>query len=207
MKLLNFNRLFLIIFLFVAAFCTYLLYPYWKILLEYQSLAKSGVSYKLRGQEIETLETETLTLKPASTQFGLTILKLGINQKISANVDYYEPDKLKAALKGGLAHGLDSFFPGELGGVLLIGHPLDNLFDLEHFHPEFYLIKNLEIGDIVNVFYQNVNYPYRVEKKEIKPRTYLNFFDPGSERKLFLVAGDPPGTTFRFLVIEAKEIY
>jgi hypothetical protein len=203
MKILSPKTIIFLSLLLLLGFWLYLNVPYLNFLTEYLSLKGSGVRYALRGQG----GGKNVTLiKPVSTKFGLVITKIGLNEKITAGGNLYDSEKLGNSLKLGLNHIKASALPGGFGAVLIVGHPLDKFFNLNHLNPSFYLINQLEVGDKVNLFFKDLNYFYKVAKKEIVPPTFLDFFDPGSEKKLLLVSGFPAGMAFKFLVIEAAQI-
>ncbi|MBN1263493.1 MAG: sortase [Candidatus Pacebacteria bacterium] len=183
----------------------YLTVPYGISLIKLVSLAGSGVSYALKDRQ-GLSGGESVLIKPVSTNFGIVITRLGINRKITPEVNLYDPQKLAGALRGGPAHAGLSALPGEFGAVLLVGHPLDSFFNFAHFNPDFYLIDKLVIGDEIVIFYHGFEYVYRVTKKELVPSNYLDFFDPGEEDKLVLVSGFPPGMALKYRVVEAEEI-
>jgi LPXTG-site transpeptidase (sortase) family protein len=76
----------------------------------------------------------------------------------------------------------------------------------------FYLLGKLEAGDSVIVFFADKKYVYEVTgKKSVSAddTSWLDINDPGSEgsgEELLLQTCDPPGTTWRRLIVVAKPI-
>ena len=205
MKFFRLKKLLFLLFLLGGVFYLFLVYPFLSSYFKYRAIAGSGLIYSLKSQkDIEAGET---VIKPVSRIFGLVITKLGLNQKVIKEVDYYDAEKLKTELKKGLAHVKTSALPGEFGAVLIVGHPLDSFFNFTHLNPDFYLINKLEVGDEISLFYNDLEYSYQVSKKYLAPPTFLDFFEAGEERKLMLVSGYPPGMALKFSVVEAEEIY
>lgn len=205
MKLVSPKQLVYSLILLTAGFYCYLTFPYLSSLIKYYSLSGSGLVYSIKGRE--KIRKESLVIKPVSPRFSLLITKLGLNEAVAREIDFYDSEKLDSGLRMGLVHVKTSALPGDFGTVLIVGHPLYSFFNFSHSHPEFYLIDKLEVGDEAGIFYEGVDHRYRVVEKRLEPPTYLDFFTPGEERKLMLVSGYPAGMAFRFLVIEAEEIY
>ena len=118
------------------------------------------------------LDPKILTVKPVSERFGLVITKLGLNKKVQKEVDYFDQEKLVTSLKIGLAHLKNSGLPGGFGTMVIIGHPLDTLFNFPHTNPDFYLINKLTEGDQVTVFYNGAELTYRVVSCRIEDEDY-----------------------------------
>src|SRR3972149_1574681 len=69
----------------------------------------------------------------------------------------------------------------------------------------FYLLRKLEAGDKIIVFFADKKYEYQVTQKLTTPAKDVSWFsyDDGEET-LVLQTCDPPGTTFRRLIVVAK---
>ncbi|HUW22096.1 MAG TPA: sortase [Candidatus Bathyarchaeia archaeon] len=205
MKLLRPKFLVLVLILLFAGGYLFLSAPYYFVsLVKYKSISGSGLVYSIKGRG--DIDQEASFLDPASTEFGLIITKLGLNEKVVEEVEFYDPVKLKAGLRRGLAHVKSSALPGDFGAVLIVGHPLNSFFNTDRLHPDFYLVNKLAVGDEIVIYYHDRGYVYQVAKKSFAPPTYLDFFDPGEEKKLVLVSGYPPGMAVRLLVIEAEPV-
>jgi sortase (surface protein transpeptidase) len=204
MRLLRPKSLIWILLFLIFALYLFITFPYLRSLSKYSALSTSGLVYSLKGRA--DITRETTVIKPVSTRFGLVITKLGLNKRIVKEVDFYDPLKLESSLRRGLAQVSISSLPGHFGTVLIVGHPLSTFLNLDHLNPEFYLISKLEVGDEMSVFYNDIEFVYKVVQKRFESPTYLDFFDPGRERKLMLVSGYPPGMALKFLVIEAEEV-
>jgi len=204
MKLLRPKNLIWILLLLIFTLYLFIAFPYLRSLSKYSALSTSGLVYTLKGRA--DIEKETTVIKPVSTRFGLVITKLGLNKKIVKGIDFYDSPKLESGLRRGLAQVSISSLPGHFGTVLIVGHPLSSFLNLDHLNSDFYLISKLEVGDEISVFYNDVEFIYRVTQKRLEPPTYLDFFGPGREKKLMLVSGYPPGMALKFLVIEAKPV-
>src|SRR5438132_1027411 len=82
--------------------------------------------------------------------------------KIYPNVDPANPDAFLPILKQGVAHAKGTVFPGMQGNIYLFAHSADNWWDVGRYNAVFYLLKDLQKGDEVVIFFENVRYEYVV---------------------------------------------
>lgn len=147
---------------------------------------------------------ETL-IKPVSTEFGLVIEKINANAKIVANVDPGVEKEYIAALREGIAQAKGSTEPGEDGNLFLFSHSTDAPWNIVRYNAIFYLLRELEPGDRVIVFYKDRRYDYIVFDKTTVPGTDLTFLTNRYDRPvLTLQTCDPPGTVLNRLIVRAK---
>ena len=145
-------------------------------------------------------------LIPIDTQFSILIPKIGANAKIFPNVDPGDPKIFLPVLQQGVAHARGTFFPGTSGNIYLFAHSTDNFWNVGRYNALFYLLKDLEKGDEVVVFYQNVRYNYIVSKSTVaEPEEvfYITNANTGQEL-LILQTCWPPGTTWKRLIVFAE---
>ncbi len=142
--------------------------------------------------------------EPVSHNFGIVIEKIGVNAPIIADVDVTKEEIYNKALENGVAHAKGTAYPGTDNNIYLFAHSSLNFWQLGEYATVFNLIRKLEKGDRIVLFYQNDIYDYRVEKKEI-----LDGFDTSpltrqyENETLTLQTCHPPGTTMRRLIITA----
>ena len=203
-KFLDVRKVFFLTLLIFFLFYAFLAAPFWVAQFRYRSLSGSGVGYVLPGRRDELPTEETITIKPVSEKFGLVIPKIGVNKKLVANVDLYETERLLNSLDGSLVHMAGSAVPSRFGSVVVMGHSPSQLINSGHLNPDFYLLNKLETGDLVYLFYDGVEFLYKVSSVEFKSPTYFDFFESNRNKKLILVSGWPPGTSLRLLVVEAE---
>ncbi|PIP32305.1 hypothetical protein COV53_02800 [Candidatus Gottesmanbacteria bacterium CG11_big_fil_rev_8_21_14_0_20_37_11] len=144
-------------------------------------------------------------ISPVSAQFGIVIPKIGANAKINPNVDAGKQDEYLAALKDGVAHAAGTVFPGVTGNIYLFAHSTDAFWNVGRYNAVFYLLKELENGDEIDVFFQGVRHVYRVVNKLVVDPSethYLTQMLPYEQ--LTLQTCWPPGTTFKRLLILAR---
>jgi len=144
---------------------------------------------------------------PVDADFGIVIPKIGVNARVIPNVDPNTPKVFMAALKLGVAHAAGSSLPDEDGITFIFGHSTDYVWNVARFNAIFYQIKDLEIGDEVNLFYHGQRYFYKVtEKKLVQPKDTSFLAEPTNGRVLILQTCYPPGTIKERLLIFARPI-
>ena len=145
-------------------------------------------------------------LIPIDTEFSILIPKIGANAKVVPNVDASSTDAFLPALQKGVAHARGTFFPGQPGNIYLFAHSTDNFWNVGRYNALFYLLKDLEKGDEVVVFSQNVRHNYVISDSIISDPEevlYINEANTGQEL-LILQTCWPPGTTWKRLLVFAE---
>lgn len=144
-------------------------------------------------------------LQPVSTQFALVIPKIGANAPIIPNVDASDSKLYLSSLKKGIAHALGTVFPGVNGNIFLFAHSTDNFWNVGRYNAIFYLLKELEKGDEVNVIYKGKRHIYRVVNRVVVNPSETQYLTKQTNfEQLTLQTCWPPGTTFKRLIIIAK---
>lgn len=144
-------------------------------------------------------------IKPVSTDFGLVIEKINANAKIIPQVDPAIEAEYTAALKEGIAEAKGSTEPGLPGNLFLFSHSTDAPWNIIRYNAIFYLLRELESGDRVIVFYKGRRFDYIVFDKTTTPASDISFLANRYDKPvLTLQTCDPPGTTLNRLVVRAK---
>ncbi|MBI2593318.1 sortase [Candidatus Daviesbacteria bacterium] len=144
-------------------------------------------------------------IKPVSTEFGLVIEKINANAKIVPQVDPGIEKDYVAALKEGIAQAKGSTEPGEDGNLFLFSHSTDAPWNITRYNAIFYLLRELESGDRVIVFYKNRRFDYIVFDKTITEASDISFYTNRYDKPvLTLQTCDPPGTVLKRLIVRAK---
>lgn len=169
----------------------------------YALYAKDGVEDSVFARYISS---DTVALVPVNKDFSVVIEKLGVSAPIVADVSITDEKAYFAALKDGVAHASTSPYPSEdPGNVYLFAHSAVNFWELGKYAKVFNLLRKLDVGDDIHVFYDNKDYRYQVVNKEVYDgwntypitRTVI-------EPTLTLQTCDPPGTTINRLVVTSK---
>lgn len=142
---------------------------------------------------------------PVSTSFGIVIEKINANAKIISNVNPANENQYVSALQQGVAQALGSTPPGEKGNLYLFSHSTDAPWNIIRFNAIFYLLKELENGDRVIIFYEDRRYDYIVYDKTIATPSDVSYLTNRYDVPvLTLQTCDPPGTLLNRLIIRAK---
>mgnify|MGYP001197289137 FL=1 len=154
------------------------------------------------------LTSTPVKIKPINDDFSIVIEKLGVNAPIVSNVSITDEKAYKEALEHGVAHSVSSDYPTTSpSNVYLFAHASLNFWDLGKYATVFNLLRKLDIGDSVNIFYQGDRYIYKVVNREVvKGWNTTSITRSVIEPILTLQTCDPPGTTINRLVVTAKLI-
>ncbi len=144
-------------------------------------------------------------ITPLSTDFGIVIEKINANAAVIPNINPNDYDQYEQALAKGVAQVAGSTEPGQPGNLYIFSHSADAPWNIVRFNAIFYLLREMEPGDKVVVFYKGRRYDYIVYDKHItnpEDTSYLtNRYD---QPVLTLQTCDPPGTLANRLIVRAK---
>lgn len=146
------------------------------------------------------------TIYPKDTEFSVVIPKIGANEKVVPNVDPSNGDEYLKVLQNNVAHARGSALPGLSGTTYLFAHSADNFWDVGRYNAVFYLLKDLEAGDDIALFFNDKRYNYSVYDKKVVDPEEVGYLaaNIGQGEKLILQTCWPPGTTWKRLLIFAK---
>lgn len=145
-------------------------------------------------------------LQAPDAYFSIVIPKIEAKAKILPNIDASKLVEYQPALMKGVAHAKGTVFPGMTGTIYLFAHSTDAPWNISRFNAVFYLLRELEAGDLIVIFFNSSRYNYIVSEKKIVARTENDFFGQREEELLVLQTCYPPGTTQKALLIFAKRI-
>lgn len=144
-------------------------------------------------------------ITPLSVDFGIVIEKINANAKVLPNVNPANEAEYVAALTQGVAHAKGTNFPGEVGNTYLFSHSTDAPWNIVRFNAVFYLLRELELGDRVVIFYQGRRFDYIVFDKVVAEASDISYLTNRYDKPvLTLQTCDPPGTLLKRLVVRAK---
>ncbi|PIQ70424.1 hypothetical protein COS55_01200 [Candidatus Shapirobacteria bacterium CG03_land_8_20_14_0_80_40_19] len=142
-----------------------------------------------------------------TTDFSLVIPKINAKAQIIPNVDPGNKEEYTAALKQGIAHAYGTDFPGGGGNIFLFSHSTNVQSNVATYNAIFYLLKELEAGDKVIVFYAGQKFEYQVSGKETVEADNTGWLTPDvNGEKLILQTCWPPGTSLKRLIVIAKPV-
>jgi LPXTG-site transpeptidase (sortase) family protein len=145
-------------------------------------------------------------LIPPDTDFSIVIPKIGATATVFPNVDPENESEFIPVLQKGIAHAKGTVFPGFSGNVYLFAHSTDNWWNVGRYNAVFYLLKNLNKGDDIVVFFENKRHNYVVTEllvMDARDVSQLSRPQSGAEQ-LVLQTCWPPGTTWKRLVVLAS---
>ncbi len=188
----------------------------------YAPLVKQEINYRLGRASIHTPSTIDLAKAQSTAEvqaeaksygvdsyFSVVIPKIGAHENIIANVDASNEKEYLDALTEGVAHAAGTYFPGQGKGIYLFSHSVNSPLDFARYNAVFYLLRELEQGDRVIVFFADKKYVYEVsERRVVDPNDTSWITNAGkvSEEELVLQTCDPPGTTWKRLIVIAKRV-
>lgn len=190
--------------LFAAPFL--LLETKWRLgLMKTGSQEKTVIKESALGKIIRT--TDLQILQPADSQFSVIIPKIGVNSTVLANIPAEDKEAYDSALKQGVAHAAGSYLPGQNGSVYLFGHSTDYIWNVARLNAVFYLLKELEPNDQVNIFYRGQRYTYQVVAKKIVASEDPELLRvPSGTEQVILLTCWPPGTVWKRLAVWAEKV-
>lgn len=142
---------------------------------------------------------------PVSTEYGIVIEKINANAKVIPNVNPAIERDYMAALAQGVAEAQGSTKPGENGNLYIFSHSTDAPWNIVRFNAVFYLLRELNEGDRITLFYQNRRYDYIVFNKTVARGDDISFLLNRYDKPvLTLQTCDPPGTILNRMVVRAK---
>lgn len=148
------------------------------------------------------------TIVPKDTDFGIVITKIGANSRVIKDVDAADYDSYMAALAEGVAHAAGTGLPGQEGNnrnIYLFAHSTDFPWNVGRYNAIFYLLKELDAGDEIDIFYDGKRYIYIVTEKIIVAPDEVSYLtQPTVDEQLVLQTCWPPGTISQRLLIIAK---
>ena len=171
--------------------------------------------YRERGlttPQAPSLFREVLTnvkeqiLVPPDTEFSIVVPKIGASSRIQANVDSTNKGEYLEVLKSAIAHAKGTAYPGVNGTTFLFAHSADNFWNIGRYNAVFYLLKDLEHGDEVYLFFRGKRHNYEVYEKRIAEPSEIEHVDAalGQGEKIILQTCWPPGTDWKRTLVFAR---
>lgn len=163
-------------------------------------VAKVEINYALN-------KPKNLEIKPIDKEFGIVIPKIGANAKIVPQVDPYNANIYQMALTKGVAQARGTAMPSEIGNMFLFSHSSANILEAARYNSVFYLLSKLKKDDEVDIYYKQQKYKYKISEIKLVDAKDVSYLNPKSEVKtLTLMTCWPPGTTYKRLLVIAREV-
>jgi len=114
--------------------------------------------------------------------------------------------QIQDALRLGVVHFPGTAMPGEHGNVVITGHSSYFPWDPGRFKDVFASLHQVNIGDQIIVYHDQIKYIYKVTDKVVVHPDQVNVLTQNGEDKLTLITCTPVGTALNRLVITAKSV-
>mgnify|MGYP000156123571 FL=1 len=186
------------------------------LIFSYYPVIKEEISYRTRkpvkigfGDLINKTSASDFGL---DSYFSLFVPKINAKANIISNVSAGDFSEYTKALEKGVAHAAGTNFPGQGKLVYLFSHSTDTPINFARYNAIFFLLRKLDKGDRIVIFFMGKEYKYMVEEKLVVEASDNSWLDPTSPRLrgvgevLVLQTCDPPGTSLRRLIVVAKPI-
>jgi LPXTG-site transpeptidase (sortase) family protein len=142
-----------------------------------------------------------------NSQFSVFVPKIDAASDIIPNVDTADKQEYADALMNGVAHAKGTYFPGQGKNIFLFAHSTDSPLNIARYNAVFYLLRKLETGDKIIVFFADAKYVYEVSDKQVVSSDDTSWItDNQDEEKLLLMTCDPPGTIWNRLIVTAVPV-
>ena len=182
------------------------------IIFSFYPIAKEEFLYRF-GKKDQTSYFGSLLASTQASDFGIDpyfsiyVPKINARSKIIPNVDPGNSQEYLNALTQGVAHAKGTNFPGQGKEIYLFSHSTDSPLNFARYNAIFYLLGKLDKGDRIVIFFMGQMHTYQVDNKVITSADDTSWLkDDGSGEKLVLQTCDPPGTSWRRLLIIARPI-
>lgn len=181
------------------------------IIFSFYPIVKDEISYSLKkprkigfGDLIARSDARSFGLDP---YFSVYVPKINAKAKVIPNVSPGVASEYNDALQQGVAHAKGTNFPGQGKLIYLFSHSTDSPLNFAQYNAVFYLLRKMETGDRIIVYFMGKEYDYVVVNKVIAEAEDTSWLkDNGSGETLVLQTCDPPGTSWNRLLLVAKPI-
>lgn len=139
--------------------------------------------------------------------FSLYVPKINAKADVIPNVNPGSYSDYSKALQKGVAHAAGTNFPGQDKLVYLFSHSTNSALNFARYNAVFFLLRKVEPGDKIMVFFLGEEYEYIVTKKLVVDATDNSWLtDKNDGEYLVLQTCDPPGTSLRRLIVVARPV-
>lgn len=134
---------------------------------------------------------------------GIVIPSIGVDAPIVWDIPLA---RTNTYLSQGVVHASDTAHPGQPGNMVLTGHSSDYPWKRHPFRTVFALTSRLKSGDVVLVTKDSVRHAYTVYESKIVDADDNSVLTQGTEKELTLVTCYPLGTTWKRLIVRARDM-
>lgn len=149
-----------------------------------------------------TATTASAVVPPDPT---ITIPKLNVHAPVIYE-NTRDENQVLNDLQSGVVHYQGTANPGQPGNSVIFGHSSEDWWVPGNYKFVFVLLDKLQPGDKFSVDYQSTRYVYEVTGSRVVEPTDLSVLDPTSTPTMTLITCTPPGTSWKRLVVTAKQV-
>jgi sortase A len=154
-------------------------------------------------------KTPVAATVPAAEVVGaepvLNIPKINVSAPI-VFVPTNQEAAVQKGLEGGVVHYANTPMPGQTGNSVIVGHSSNDWWEPGNYKFVFVLLDKLVVGDTFSVNYQSKKYVYQVTESKVVEPTDVSVLAPTAEPSMTIITCTPPGTSWKRLVVVAKQI-
>lgn len=125
-----------------------------------------GVAYYVLSDN-DVIELNVIPKVEGGIEFKVMIPGIELEKQVVSNVDPRDEGIYKEAFKQGIAHGMGTKFPDEIGNTYLYAHSTRDVEDIEKNAGWFTRLDELSIGDTFEIIYGQNIYTYSIASREI----------------------------------------
>lgn len=125
-----------------------------------------GTAYYVLSDN-DVIDLDMVPEVESNVEFKVLIPGIELEKEVISNVDPRDEAIYKEAFRQGIAHGLGTKFPDEIGNTYLYAHSTRDVDDIEENAGWFTRIDELTVGDEFEIIYGQNTYTYSIASKEI----------------------------------------
>jgi LPXTG-site transpeptidase (sortase) family protein len=183
-------------------------------------VAVFGSAYLLLSFQVPVAQMQYSTAQPSPNPPGVSMVAqkpLVIPPEATLNIpkiDVHAPviygsagdeASFQKSLEHGVVHYSGTARPGEPGNVVIFGHSSNDWWEPGDYKFVFVLLDKLTIGDKIGLDYQSKRHYYVVTDVKVVEPTATGVMSPTDVPTLTLITCTPPGTSYKRLVVRARE--
>jgi LPXTG-site transpeptidase (sortase) family protein len=136
------------------------------------------------------------------------IPKINLEVPVDYSIASVDETNIQDGLERGIVHYPTTANPGENGNAAFFGHSSSNIFNKGKYKFAFVLLHAITPGDTFYITYNKKIYVYKVISRTVVDPGDVSVLNPidGQAATATLITCDPPGTSFRRLIIVGQQI-
>lgn len=135
----------------------------------------------------------------------ISIPKISVNAPVVYATSNNE-NAILTDLESGVVHYANTALPGQPGNSVIFGHSSNDWWEPGNYKFVFVLLDKLVPGDTFSVNYNSHRYIYQVTSTTVVDPTDVAVLNQTPDPEMTLITCSPPGTSWKRLVVVAKQI-